>query len=100
MKVRIRSTELEYIDGLITSGEMSSFSSTDVATARLALLRPTHMVDYAMDIYKELHGDDSEIPAEMEEQKKTVHKQLEELKADQGCKAFDDLCNTEGIRVS
>lgn len=89
---------LEYIDGLITSGEMSSYSSTDVATARLALLRPTHMVDYAMDIYKELHGDDSEIPAEMEEQKKTVYKQMEELKSDQGCKAFDDLCNNEEIR--
>jgi hypothetical protein len=58
------------------------------------------MVDYAMDIYRELHGKDSEIPKEMEDQKKEVLQKLEELKADSGCKAFDELCQNVELRVS
>jgi len=79
---------LEYVDSLIAQGQIS-YSAQDVAAARLSLLRPTHMVDYAMDIYKELHGD-VEIPKEMEDQKASVFEKLEELRA--GCKAFADLC--------
>jgi hypothetical protein len=58
------------------------------------------MVDYAMDIYRELHGTDCEIPAEMELQKKEVLQKLEDHKADNGCKAFEDLCNNHERRVS
>lgn len=87
---------LEYMDGLINAGTVS-YSTQDVAAARLALLRPTHMVDYAMDIYKGLHGGDSLIPKEMEEQKDVVYKKLEEL--EQGCKPLHDLCSREAEKV-
>lgn len=90
---------LEYIDSLI-SGSAISYQSSDVAKARLSLLRPTHMVDYAMDIYRELHGEDSPIPAEMEEQKAAVLKQLEDWKNDDGCKAFEELCQDDAQRLS
>ena len=89
---------LEYVDSLISSGTIP-YSTSDVAAARLSLLRPTHMVDYAMDIYRELHGDDAQIPVEMEEQKKQVYEKLEKLKAEAGCKAFEDLCQNEELRV-
>ena len=88
---------LEYLDGLIGSGTVN-YESKDEAAARLALLRPTHMVDYAIDIYKGLHGADSEIPKEMEEQKANVYKTLEDL--EQGCKALHDLCGNEDEKVS
>lgn len=90
---------LEYVDSLISSGTIP-YSTSDVAAARLSLLRPTHMVDYAMDIYRELHGENAEIPVEMEEQKKEVLEKLEKLKAEAGCKAFEDLCQNEELRVS
>jgi len=68
-----------------------------VAAARLSLLRPTHMVDYAMDIYRELHGEGVEIPKEMEERKAKVFEKLEELR--NGCKAFDELSRDEDAKV-
>jgi len=89
---------LEYVDSLISSGAIP-YSSSDVAAARLSLLRPTHMVDYAMDIYRELHGDAAEIPNEMEEQKQEVLEKLAELKGDIGCKAFDELCQNAELRT-
>ena len=85
---------LEYVDNLIAEG-LISYSAQDVAAARLSLLRPTHMVDYAMDIYKELHAnsvnenEEVEIPREMEDQKLRVFERLEELRT--GCAAFDEL---------
>jgi translation initiation factor 3 subunit E len=88
---------LEYLDSLINAGTVS-YSSKDVATSRLSLLRPTHMVDYAIDIYKGLHGDDSIVPPEMEAQKVKVYERLEELRV--GCEVFDKLCRNEGERVS
>lgn len=90
---------LEYVDSLIAGGQIS-YSLQDVAAARLALLRPTHMVDYAMDIYKELHGSDGkdvEIPQEMEDQKARVFEKLEELRT--GCRAFDELWRQDEKRV-
>lgn len=87
---------LEYLDGLINSGSIS-YSDKDVAAARLALLRPTCMVDYAIDIYTGLHGADSEIPKEMEEQKTSVYQQLETLQ--KGCTALHDLCGKEDEKV-
>ena len=87
---------LEYLDGLIEGGKIA-YSSKDVAAARLALLRPTHMVDYAIDTYKSVHDDSAEIPKEMEEQKSQVFKQLEEL--EHGCKPLADLCDNEEQKV-
>ncbi len=88
---------LEYIDSLISSGSIS-YNAMDVAQARLELLKPTHMVDYAMDIYREVHGADATIPKEMEEQKAGVFQKLEELKDGQA--AFEELCRNEEARVS
>ena len=88
---------LEYIDSLISNGSIS-YSSLDVAQARLELLKPTHMVDYAMDIYREVHGEDAAIPKEMEEQKAGVFAELERLK--DGAAKFDELCRNEEERVS
>jgi hypothetical protein len=87
---------LEYMDGLINAGTVS-YSTQDVAAARLALLRPTHMVDYAIDIYKGLHGTESEVPKEMEEQKTSVYQRLEEL--EKGCKALHELCGKGDEKV-
>jgi len=87
---------LEYMDSLINSGTVS-YAPDDVASARLSLLRPTHMVDYAIDIYKGLHGNDSPVPLEMEEQKKHVYKRLEELRT--GCSPLDELCRDEEKRA-
>mmetsp|Transcript_11090 Transcript_11090/g.17800 ORF Transcript_11090/g.17800 Transcript_11090/m.17800 type:complete len:507 (+) Transcript_11090:162-1682(+) len=87
---------LEYLDGLIDAGTIN-YSSKDVAAARLALLRPTHMVDYAIDTYKSVHGDNAEIPKEMEEQKSEVFKQLEEL--EKGCKPLADICGNEEVKA-
>ena len=88
---------LEYIDSLISSGAIS-YNSLDVAQARLELLKPTHMVDYAMDIYREVHGEEAPIPQEMEDQKAGVFKELEELR--EGQASVDDLCRNEELRVS
>mmetsp|Transcript_7052 Transcript_7052/g.12625 ORF Transcript_7052/g.12625 Transcript_7052/m.12625 type:complete len:521 (+) Transcript_7052:204-1766(+) len=88
---------LEYIDSLISTGSVS-YSSVDVAQARLELLKPTHMVDYAMDIYREVHGEDATIPTEMEDQKAGVFKELEELR--EGQMKFDDLCRNVELRAS
>lgn len=88
---------LEYIDTLISSGFIS-YNSIDVAQARLELLKPTHMVDYAMDIYREVHGEDALIPQEMEDQKAEVLKQMEELRDAQI--TLDELCRNEELRVS
>jgi translation initiation factor 3 subunit E len=84
---------LEYLDTLIND-KTYSYSSKDVAAARLCLLRPTHMVDYAIDIAKVL-GDDVK---EMEEQKVKVYEELAKLRA--GCAALSDLCKNEEERVS
>ena len=88
---------LEYLDELITDGRVS-YNSNDVAAARLALLRPTHMVDYAIDIYRGIHGAESEVPKEMEDQKAKVYQRLGEL--EKGCRALHDLCSNEEERVS
>lgn len=87
---------LEYVDSLINAGTVS-YAPKDVATVRLSLLRPTHMVDYAIDIYKGVHGDDAPVPAEMGEQKTKVYERLEELR--KGCDVFDKLSRNEEERA-
>lgn len=88
---------LEFVDTLIGQSKVA-YPSAEIAAARLALLRPTHMVDYAIDTYKSVHGDAAAIPAEMQEQKDKVYKELEELK--KGCAPLDTLCKNEEERVS
>ncbi|KAL3893325.1 MAG: hypothetical protein SGARI_008240, partial [Bacillariaceae sp.] len=87
---------LTYLDELIEAKTID-YSSKDVAAARLALLRPTHMVDYAIDTYNSVHGDGATVPKEMEEQKSQVFKQREEL--EKGCKPLADLCDNAEEKV-
>jgi hypothetical protein len=56
------------------------------------------MVDYAIDVYKSLHGEKAAIPEEMMQQKQRVLVELEELK--QGCQAVEAICNDKEERVS
>lgn len=74
--------------------ENLDYSKDDVAAARLELLRPTHMVDYAAECHKALHGD---APAEMKQQKEQVYKQLETLK--NGCEPLLKLCQDDNEKV-
>jgi len=83
---------LEFLDTLIEQ-KVVDYQPRDVAQARLALLRPTHMADYAIDVYKEVHGANAEIPAEMQEQRDKVFKELEELK--QACAPLEKLCTED-----
>ena len=75
--------------------ENLDYSKDDVAAARLDLLRPTHMVDYAAECHKALHG--GEAPPEMKQQKEQVYKQLETLKT--GCEPLLKLCQDENEKV-
>jgi hypothetical protein len=88
---------LEYLDTLIGKDSIG-YNTKDVAAARLSLLRPTHMVDYAMDIYKSVHGEKAEVPKEMQEQKDGVYKELERLR--KGCEVLENLCKDGEERVS
>ena len=87
---------LEFLDGLIAK-QAVSYNSQDVAEARLALLRPTQMVDYAMDVYRSVHGSEN-IPKEMEEQKERVYQQLATLR--KHCEPLEMLVKDEPQRVS
>ena len=87
---------LNYLDELIEAGTLS-YASKDVAAARLALLGPTNLVDYAIDTYKSVHGDGATVPKEMEEQKNQVFKTREEL--EKGCKPLADLCDNAEEKV-
>lgn len=89
---------LEFIDTTLLAKQLVSYKAKDIGAARLALLRPTHMVDYAMDTYKSVHGEDAAVPKEMEEQKDKVYKALEELK--KGCAPLEKICKNEEERVS
>jgi translation initiation factor 3 subunit E len=66
---------LEFVDGLIVDGKFA-YEAKDVATARLELLKPTHMIDYAIDIHKK---EGSQVPEALLDQKASVMKELEEL---------------------
>jgi translation initiation factor 3 subunit E len=91
---------LEFVDNCYYS--LTSTTSKEVAQARLALLRPTCMVDYAMDIYRELHQCE-DVPREMEDQKVQVYEKMETLR--NGCQPLIDLCTastmeTDRVRVN
>jgi hypothetical protein len=83
---------LEFVNSC--SYSLTSTTSKEVAQARLALLRPTFMVDYAMDIYRELHQCE-EVPQEMEDQKVQVYKRLEALRT--GCQPLIELCTESAM---
>ena len=63
---------LEFVDG----NELLGYNPADIQRARLALVRPTNMVDYAIEIYMDVEKTDK-VPPEMESQKATVHAQID-----------------------
>jgi translation initiation factor 3 subunit E len=67
---------LEFVDGLIADGKIG-YEAKDVAAARLELLQPTHMIDYAIDIHKK---DGSPVPQALLDRKASVMQELEALK--------------------
>ena len=90
---------LEFMDNLIASKQIG-YEADHVQAARLALLRPTKMIDYALDI---LNGDGAaavasndssdRIKQELQEEKTRVLQQLEVLK--EGCSKLQDICGNE-----
>jgi translation initiation factor 3 subunit E len=88
---------LDYTDSLIANKTVL-YTQKDVAAARLDLLRPTLMVDYAIDCYKNLHGETAAIPDELTLQKDRVLVEQEELKTP--CEALEVLFNDKEHRVS
>ena len=58
--------------------EREIYSPETLMQAKLELLKPTNMVDFAIDIHKELNQTE-EVPAEMLTQRETVLGQLEKL---------------------
>lgn len=74
---------LEFLKERVDDGGLG-YSHADLDRARLELVRPTNMVDFAEDLYKSLHksGDVASVPSkELEEQKQAVYKQKEQLEA-------------------
>lgn len=53
------------------------YPKEEILKGKVDLLSKTNMIAYAIDVYQKLHGD---VPAEMENQKATLIKTLEELK--------------------
>lgn len=65
---------LEFVDG----NEFLAYSPADIQKTRLALVKPTNMVEYAIEIYQDLNGGaDAPVPAEMTAQRDAVYKQIE-----------------------
>ena len=89
---------LEFLKERVENGTLS-YPMHDLDQARLDLVRPTHMVDYAEDLYKSLHGHSTTpdaIPAQqLEAQKKDVYTQLEALK--QQCEKLDKFPEEEKV---
>uniref|UniRef100_A0A7S2YDF7 Eukaryotic translation initiation factor 3 subunit E n=1 Tax=Entomoneis paludosa TaxID=265537 RepID=A0A7S2YDF7_9STRA len=85
---------LEFLDGLITSKQIA-YPSEDIQAARLALLRPTKMKDYAMDILNasESVENKEQMMKELNEEKTSVLQQLDSLK--EGCKSLQEICEKE-----
>lgn len=89
---------LEYLDSLISRDVIKSYTSKEVAEARLALLRPTHMIDYMIDVHKSIHGDSMEdIRKEMELQKEKVYTERELLRSK--CEPLELLVKDDEKRV-
>jgi translation initiation factor 3 subunit E len=88
---------LEFTDSLVDSGVLS-YSKQAVAKVRLGLLRPTNMVDYAIDVYQSLHGAGAAVPDEMIQQKERVVREREDLL--KSCEELDKLCKDKEQRVS
>jgi translation initiation factor 3 subunit E len=74
-------------------GENQMYSEKDLLKAKLDLLQPTNMVEYAMEIYGQLH-ETEDIPAEMTERKDKILEQLTELQGE--AQPLLEICQSPG----
>jgi len=58
------------------------YTHEGILEAKIALLNKTNMVDFQMDIYKELHQTDK-VPAEMDQRRETVVNQIRQYKSEE-----------------
>jgi len=58
------------------------YTREGILEAKIALLNKTNMVDFQMDIFKDLHQTDK-VPAEMEQRREVVVKQIEQFKSEE-----------------
>lgn len=63
---------LEFVDG----NEFLNYKPADIQRARLSLVQPTNMIDYAIEIHQELNNT-KDVPAGMAAQKDAVCRQIE-----------------------
>lgn len=61
--------------------EKGIYEETDILQSKIALLQNTNMVDFAMDIYKDLHNTE-DVPEEMKEKRQEVVARMRSLEAD------------------
>jgi translation initiation factor 3 subunit E len=61
--------------------EKGIYDANDIMQAKLALLKDTNMVDFAMDIHKALTGSE-DVPQEMKEHRSKVVARLRQLQRD------------------
>lgn len=91
---------LEFLDGLIASNQIG-YVADQVQAARLALLRPTKMMDYAMDILNGTNEDNRNVDStknadliqELQTEKTRVLEQLQVL--EDGCSKLQAICQNE-----
>lgn len=88
---------LDYLEKLIDEGSIH-YPKSSISEARLALLRPTHMVDYAIESYTSIHGADAIVPAEMNAQKEQVLKDMKDL--EERCAPLLKVDATERVRFA
>lgn len=63
---------LEFVDG----NEFLNYKPSDIQHARLSLVKPTNMVEYAIEIFQDLNNT-KEVPADMAAQQSAVYAQIE-----------------------
>eukprot|EP00614_Pseudopedinella_elastica_P035382 CAMPEP_0172617354 /NCGR_PEP_ID=MMETSP1068-20121228/70197_1 /TAXON_ID=35684 /ORGANISM="Pseudopedinella elastica, Strain CCMP716" /LENGTH=456 /DNA_ID=CAMNT_0013423099 /DNA_START=90 /DNA_END=1460 /DNA_ORIENTATION=+ len=63
---------LEFIDG----NELLAYDPTDIQRARLALVKPTNMVEYAIEIHQDLEKTTA-VPPEMAAEKETIERRID-----------------------
>ena len=73
------------------------YDSKEVLAAQVKVLWNTNMVEFTMELYKELHGPDSTPPPELEERKASVIARITQLQ-DNAQKMIDVISNQTNVQ--
>jgi hypothetical protein len=93
---------LEFLKERVDQGQLA-YRHEDLDRTRLELVRPTHMVDFAEELYRSLHGsgsgDAAAIPSqeELQAQKRAVYEQKARL--EEACGRLDKFPAEEKVRA-